>query len=216
MPRFKVERVARGAAIPEYAIALTALVLAVVVGIRGLEAASRNEVRNQADCVSTRPPPPPVTDGSGDVVSGCQLRAVNATTTTVLTPTTPPATGTTQPPPVAEAAWESPLVTGTATAWSAEVLFSLRSDGSPPTPVEGAELRVTITVSGSPQVFFQTCTTDPAGRCAITFDVPFVDATEVTFHIGDGDLTVPFESGYETGPLPGDVVFTAPPPDPPA
>jgi len=67
----------RGAALIEYALALSLFVFVSIGALEMLEDSTREEVANEFDCVSERPPPP-----------SCQLRAVTTTTSTTTTTTT--------------------------------------------------------------------------------------------------------------------------------
>jgi hypothetical protein len=60
----------RGATMVEYALVVALIVSVSATAIQGLTDASEDEVANEMDCVSTRPPPP-----------SCQLRSVATTTT---------------------------------------------------------------------------------------------------------------------------------------
>lgn len=151
---------------------LAAFVVLSLGAVTQLTAASEDEIRNQADCVSFRPPPPE-----------CQIPTVETTTTIGGGPgtTSPP---TSVVPPSADPAFADPRSEATAANWAALVDVSVTSGGS---PVAGVEIRVRVqmTQPSSGQPFFLSCTTDASGTCTIRFDVPTVGATEVTITVED-------------------------------
>jgi Flp pilus assembly pilin Flp len=87
----------RGATLVEYALAVTAICLAITGAANVLTNAGTNELANQANCVQTRPPPPScqiraitTTTGSGPVSTAIPTTSTTAapTTTTTIAPTT--------------------------------------------------------------------------------------------------------------------------------
>jgi hypothetical protein len=173
----------------------------VVVGItagQALTDASEDEVANEMDCVSMRPPPP-----------SCQLRAVSTTTTdpsaTTSSTIPPPTTTTTTPPPPTDMTWTGVASTSGST-WRADATITLSSGGS---PVAGATvtIRVTITEPQIPVTYEISCTTDGSGTCVASFVVPDnlgVTIDEVQFEVIDVDSPQPVVTP------PGDLIFPRP------
>lgn len=214
MPEAEWERGARGrrqrgATIVEYALALTLLVIGVFAGAKFLERSAAREVNNQADCVSMRPPPPPVTDASGEVVSGCQVRAVTTSTSITSAPTTAPAPP--PPPTPADAGFAGTTTSGSfTTSWSATTTVSVTGGG---TPVEDADVVLRIRLNdtaGNPtgSTFFGSCTTGGSGTCDVTFDVPTPGTPSITVEIDR--VTFPPDT-FEPGTTAGPTTIQAPP-----
>ncbi|HEX2563418.1 MAG TPA: hypothetical protein VHK25_05860 [Acidimicrobiales bacterium] len=199
LPRGRGRGRDRGATLPEYALALAALVVASLGAIAALERASSEEVNNQAECVASRPPPPT-----------CQLPPI--VTTTTITPGPPPPP---PPPPPADAVGSfsnpgsayDPAPPGP--NWQAGADFTLSSAG---TPIEGAVVRVRVTGPApfpSSPPFYASCTTNAAGNCRLTFDVPDTGlaAGSVVFRVDD--VNIPNEA-YPMPTYPGDVSIARP------
>jgi hypothetical protein len=197
--RDRARRRQRGATLPEYALALTALVVASLGAIAALERASSEEVNNQAECVASRPPPP-----------GCQLPPI--VTSTTITPGPPP-----PPPPPPPADATGSLNNPTASyvpgppgpEWQARADFTLSSAG---TPIEGALVRVRVTGPApfpSAPPFYTSCTTDASGNCTLSFDVPTsgLATSNVVFRVDD--VNIPNEA-YPMPTYPGDVSIARP------
>ena len=160
----------RGAVLVEYALVLTLLLVGSLGVIELLGEKSDEEVNRQADCISTRPPPP-----------GCQPRSV-----TTLPPTSIPPTSvvTTAPPPE---------VTATATfvngriedqvdgIWDAVIEVLFETDAEPASPYGGATVRarVTIVAPSNPNPFFIDCLTEADGTCELRFTTPAPGITEL-------------------------------------
>jgi hypothetical protein len=189
----------RGATLPEYALALAALVVAALGAIAALERASSEEVNNQAECVASRPPPP-----------GCQLPPIATTTTVNPSPPPPP-----PPPPPADAVGtltnpSSAYVPGPpGPNWQARTDFTLSSAG---TPIQGAVVRVRVTGPAPFPVappLYASCTTGATGSCQIVFDVPStgVGAANVVFRVED--VNIPDEA-YPMPTYPGDITIARP------
>lgn len=177
-PRPKRRPNERGATLPEYALLLAGIVTAAILLLQFLSTKSGDEVGNQADCLESRPPP-----------ASCQIRAVTTTTTvspsTVTSTTVPPSTSSTTSTTIVQssAAW----ATGsweytTSPYWRADGPITITADGQ---PVADALVTVKVTIlepaSGVTQ--FVTCTTDAAGQCTLSYDVPYTDVTAVRFSI---------------------------------
>lgn len=162
----------RGAVLVEYALVLVLLLVGALGTIELLDQKSKQEVNHQADCISTRPPPP-----------GCQPRTVTTLPPPIVPPTSAP---TTTPPPGA---------TGTASflngriedlpggTWDAIVDASFQVDTDPVTPYGGAtvRVRVTITAPANPTPFFIDCMTALDGTCELRFTTPAPGVTELSF-----------------------------------
>lgn len=97
----------RGAALVEYAVVLSVLVIALIPAIDALENTSSAEVNNEFDCVSQRPPP-----------ESCQARALAITTTTAPTTTTTAPAVTTTTAPAATTTTAAPITTTSTTSTS--------------------------------------------------------------------------------------------------
>jgi hypothetical protein len=169
----------------EYALVVALLVVVSVGALQVLSDASGDEVANEMDCVSTRPPPP-----------SCQLRAVSTTTTdpsATTSSTVPPSTSSTTLPPTAMAWTGQSIVDGT--TWRAEADVVLTNEGN---PVAGATvtIRVIVTAPQIPVTYEISCVTDAAGTCAASFTVPEdlgVTITAVRFRVVDVDSPQPVD-----------------------
>lgn len=181
----------------EYALLVVLVVGASAGAIRSLSDASEDEVANEMDCVSTRPPPP-----------SCQVRAVTTTTTdpsATTSSTEPPSTSSTTTLPPTDMGWTGTAVTVGGT-WRADAAISLTNGGE---PVEGATvtIRVVITEPQIPVTYEISCTTDAAGQCTASFTVPTdlgAPVTGVRFSVLDVTSPQPVETP------PGDLQFTKP------
>lgn len=182
----------RGATLVEYALVLALIVVGSIAAINALDSRGREQVVNQAECVSMRPPPP-----------GCQITPI----TTSTTETGPPITGSTMPP--AEPATPRLSVSGEARVWNStspedylwaefDVRLSRRIPddyGAGEDPVPGvvirAEARMRNPASPAhwlPEIAYPSCQTDLSGLCTIRFDVPFDDVRSVRIDILSADL----------------------------
>ncbi|MEJ5254441.1 MAG: hypothetical protein WHS89_03755 [Acidimicrobiales bacterium] len=197
-----------GASAAEYALIFAVLVAGTVGAFEQVSKATRSEVNNQADCVSTRPPPP-----------SCNFRESRPTTTTTAPPpttvpptvtvtssttttTAPPTTTTTVPPAngswaSSSSGWVSPPV------WYGQGIIQLTA-GS--TPVAGAHVIGIVRLLNPPtgQQFAVECVTDAAGRCVLRYDVSYTDVTRIELSV----LSV--ESSYPSGSLPAALEFSKP------
>jgi Flp pilus assembly pilin Flp len=173
--RRPLQRSDGGATLVEYALIVALVVAASSGAIQFLTDQSEAEVATQADCVSTRPPPP-----------SCQPRAVTTappasspstptnptstipadTTTTTESTTTTTTTTTTPPPATTPPSYELSLTTTTGRAgasqnWSAEVspIVTNASNGI----VAGVEVRFSWAAGSNTGQGI--CVTGPDGRC---------------------------------------------------
>jgi hypothetical protein len=161
----------RGAVLVEYALVLGLLLVGSFGTIQVLEQRSDDEVNHQADCISTRPPPP-----------SCQPRTVTTPPPTIV----PPITTTTQPQITAKVTFLNPRTEDLSPPdgrWDAVVDASLQVDGPPPSPFAGAIVRVkaTIVTPANPTPFFIDCVTALDGTCELRFTTPAPGVTELTF-----------------------------------
>jgi len=182
----------------EYALVLALLLVGSLGVIRFLEGEAADEVDEEAECMSMRPPPP-----------GCQPRAVT-TSTSLVGPTTTNSTTTTIVP-VASIAWQdSRSEVVTVDTWDAVTepeVTAPDSDGLSQ-PVQGATVQVEAVVTQPPPEstpFFLTCVTDATGRCELRFTTPFPGVQRVEYR--NPTVTVP---GMDIGPIPTPPGFTAP------
>ncbi|MCC5951971.1 MAG: hypothetical protein JJU45_07730 [Acidimicrobiia bacterium] len=169
-----------GATLVEYAVVLSLIVVVSIPATQALTDRSSQEVANQADCISTRPPPP-----------GCQLPAI---------PPPPDPDDNTDPDdpgsdpvpnpddcdeiddvdecevPSSVPSWAGPVTVQALPddvnpeSWliTAEMLV-VDQDGA---PVEGAQVTVRFryTGSGGSTFYFKDCVTGPSGTCSVSFD----------------------------------------------
>lgn len=185
-------RGARGLALVEYALVLSLLVIASLGVINTLEDDTGDELDNQADCISSRPPPP-----------SCQLEP--------LAPTTVPSgggggddggggSGT----PEQATLGPAPTVTTSpgVTDYDVEAVLTVTDDAGDPIAGEVISIRVEVTQSLLPSrvgsFFFVDCVTDDAGVCTASFDSRWPDVTEVSFDVISIGIDTPYEfTGYE-------------------
>lgn len=187
----------RGATVIEYALVFALVMITAIGAVQFLEDRSRDEVDNQAECVSMRPPP-----------ASCLLTAI--TTTTTLVP--PSITVTTVPPPPPASPIVRPVGLARASVdpetprW-VELDISVNVEQAPDlgggeAPVPGAIVRGRVRLVDPldpavflPDEFFVNCTTGAGGQCTLRFDVPFTDVTrlqlEVTGVDADAEPTFP-------------------------
>ena len=185
----------RGATMVEYALVLVLLVGGSVVAIRTLEAASEDEVANEASCVETRPPP-----------AACQIPAV--TTSTTLPPDPSSTTTTVALPPPLQLAFVNSSATadaGTPAGWYTQLELEVSDTGG---PVEGSSVRIgfQVIVPAGSQPFYSNCLTGSDGQCTVRFDPPVTTAQTVRVEVYD--IIGPGERVPET--LPAPVTVTAP------
>lgn len=180
----------RGATLVEYALVLALIVVGSIAAINALDSRGREQVVNQAECVSMRPPPP-----------GCQITPI----TTSTTETGPPITGSTMPP--AEPA--TPRLTSSGAArvsqvdeiprWAefdVELGREIPIDyGGGEEPLVGVAVRAEARMvdPSSPahyltEIFYPFCVTDDSGRCAIRFEVPFDDVNKIRIDVKQVDF----------------------------
>jgi Flp pilus assembly pilin Flp len=178
-----------GATLVEYALIVALVAVGSIAAINFLQTASSDEVANQADCVSTRPPP-----------ASCQAAPIITTTTASTVPTTattaPPTTPTTAATTTSTVPPNTSTWTGVATSidadfWYAEATLDVRTAGS--SPVEGAVVRVRwrLTNPVYPDQFTTECTTTAAGTCTVRFDVPYAGVLQIEARVLTIDSTPP-------------------------
>lgn len=182
----------------EYALVLTLLLLGSAGAIRFLEDEAAQEVDDEAECMSMRPPPP-----------GCQPQAVT-TSTTVSGPTTTNPTTTTVLP-MASLTWEDsrsePIDADLWDAVTEPEVTAPDGDGLNQ-PVLGATVRVEAVVTQPPPEstpFFLSCVTDETGRCELRFTTPYPGIQRI--ELRNAEVTAP---GMEVGALPTPPAFTRP------
>lgn len=182
----------------EYALVLALLLLGSVGAIRFLEGEMAQEVDDEAECMSMRPPPP-----------GCQPQPVT-TSTTVSGPTTTNPTTTTVVP-TASLTWENsrsePVGPDLWDAVTEPEVTAPDGDGLRQ-PVLGATVRVEAVVTQPPPEstpFFLSCVTDETGRCELCFSTPYPGIQRV--ELRNPEVTVP---GMDVGPLPTPPAFMRP------
>ena len=160
----------RGATLVEYALVFSLVAVVAIGAVQFLQDESDQEVNNQADCVSSRPPP-----------SGCNYAPVPSEVSHPDPAYTPPPTP--APPPVA-----SPRATLGGMAiispnpWtvSGPVHVETQPLGDPlppPTPNQGVKVRASVVMyyADDSQVlggFGTECVTNGAGDCNLEFTVP--------------------------------------------
>jgi Flp pilus assembly pilin Flp len=177
-----------GATLVEYALGIALIVVIAIPAVSWLSNNADKETDNQAECISTRPPPascqvraavPPAPGGGGGEEGGeggeaadpCEDADGGAIPGCV--PEEPP------PPPLPiGASWAGSAGTTGSLRWVDVDISLLRSDS---TPVEGAQvvLRFEITEPSDLGSFFADCTTNASGECTVRFDSPYNDVQEV-------------------------------------
>lgn len=183
-------RAERGATLVEYVLIVAAVVGLGLLAIRFLTSEGSAEVASQADCVSTRPPPPscirPVLTTTTTVVAPSTSTTEAPTTTTTAPPTT---TTTTTAPSSTTTAAPTTSTTAPARQWGGDASFDNNVERVYPSGPNGqwyfrvdinlndargyndsnvvVEVRYTITdpVNGGTGVV--TCTTDNRGDCTL-------------------------------------------------
>lgn len=174
-------RSSSGATLVEYAFVLSLLAIAIIPVLGMMEDTSRDEVANEFDCVSERPPP-----------TTCQQRALAVTTTSASptsTTSTPATTSSTSTSTTTVATTSTTATTAPSGSTSATWTFTYRGnyDGyeyvyaifyvrdSSGNPVPGRSVDVSARVTSGDQVSSGRCTTgsgDQAGRCAGIYGIP--------------------------------------------
>ncbi|MCU0311184.1 MAG: carboxypeptidase-like regulatory domain-containing protein [Acidimicrobiales bacterium] len=159
-----------GATLVEYALG-AALILVVGIGaFNFLSSEATQQANTQAECISSRPPPPgcvrtPVPAPVGPTTTGV------APTTTLTPPSTdPPASTTTTAPPPTSTVVGGPAVSQIIVGdplgrWEISAPITVTDPGGQ--PVAGAVVEGRIELGRQP--FVVGCTTDAAGTCNITF-----------------------------------------------
>ncbi len=191
-----IRRVAgqRGAALVEYALAVSLLVVASIGAVQFLEDETAAEVDNQADCLSTRPPP-----------TTCQAEPLVAAGGNNQASSGPGGGGGT--PASSPAAIGSTVTVATAPAgarYDIVVGVDLFEDPAETVPLEGVVMtaQVTITQSSVPsrigQFFYVDCVTDAAGHCDFDFDSRFDDVDQVSFDVVAAGIDTAYDFGDYT------------------
>jgi hypothetical protein len=200
-----------GATLVEYALITSLLVVVSIGAIDYLTDESTEETQQQADCISTRPPP-----------VSCQIPTAAVTTTAPPPGSPPPPPPTPPPPPIpppppsgATAGTPPPPAPGPApgswTITSPEI--TVMSGDDPPFPLSGAVIEFTVEIEdplnpGSWSVVATgTCTTDASGSCASD---PFeILAGNYTPPIVSARITVSdIQSTPAVASLPAPVIYT--------
>jgi hypothetical protein len=165
----RLGRGARGATLVEYALGTALLLVAGLVSFNYLSDVASDEASNQADCISSRPPPPSCVRQPVPAPTTSTPAGPDPTTTTVSpTPTDPPpTTTTTAPPPKATVAGGSASISvNTNGSW--RVSAPVTVFGPESTPVAGAVVTARVVIGRQPVLV--RCTTDAAGSCALVQD----------------------------------------------
>lgn len=183
----------RGAALLEYALIMSLIVVATIGATNFLEDETGREVDNQADCISTRPPPPscqaaPLSSAGGGGGSGGSGGGSGGGSPVVETATLGPSQPVTATP------------AGTRFAVIASVdLFDSSGD---PLPDVVMTAKISVTVSSVPsrvgQFSYYDCVTNGAGRCTFSFDSEHPDVDQITFDV----ISAGVDTSYEFGDYP--------------
>jgi hypothetical protein len=173
----------------EYALALALLVVACIGSLQYLEDETGEEVDNQAECISTRPPPPscqipaaaPAPDPSnpsgvsGDPGSGSPATAVANISTPVVGPQAPTPSGT----------------------YDIDVTVNLTDDTAAPIQGQIVTAQVVVTQATSAtrvgDFFYVDCTTADDGSCTFSFDSRWGTVDEVRFEIKSIGIDTPYQ-----------------------
>jgi Flp pilus assembly pilin Flp len=152
-----------GAALVEYALIVALIVVPTIGAASYLTTQAKTQTVNQANCISTRPPP-----------ASCQIRAITTTTSTVpastTTTTAPPPTSSTTAPPAGTAAWN--VAASTFNSGTRVITLNLTVKANPGnTPVAGAIVIFRMTITPGGQSFAASCTSDASGVCVATWPV---------------------------------------------
>ncbi|WP_436794039.1 hypothetical protein [Actinospongicola halichondriae] len=171
--RNRRDRRDRGVALVEYALVLAILVVGSLGAIQTLEGNAAAEVDNQANCLSTRPPP-----------SSCARAPLQPTTTTMVgqpTTTTPPA------PTADVTAFSAETYTPDGDAYSIHLELVVRDDMDVALTGETVTIQWTITAASPSnrvgQFFYASCTVDGSGLCVIDFSTVYPEITEISAQV---------------------------------
>lgn len=186
----RVPRGSRGATGVEYALVLSLFVLALIPAAALIERNADDEVDQQADCISTRPPPssciptPLIADGgpSGGAGSGPGGGGgVPGSADATVTKSTPPYVATPDGP-----------------RFDVQAGIILRDDDGDPIPNTVVTAKVTYLDAAPPRVgkfFYVNCTTDSAGQCIFDFSSGFPDVEQLRFDV----VTAGIDTTYDFG-----------------
>lgn len=190
-PRRRVER---GVALVEYALVLALFVGASAGAIRYLEDRTGDEVDNQAECISQRPPP-----------TTCQIPAATPSGDPV-NPGGPGDPGGGGPPSSSVADISAPSVsagppgTPAGTTYDIEVTYAITDDSVPtPEPITGEIVTAQVVVTQSSaahrigEFFYVECVTDSSGTCTFEFDSRWGDVDEITIRIVAVGIDTPYD-----------------------
>lgn len=175
----------RGATLVEYALVLALLVVGSMGVINLLQASAENEVNNQADCVSMRPPPPEC--GYSPIPAAISYADPGVTPPTMAPPED-------DPPPVLLIDAGRKEYSGP--NWTVILPVKLRTgvEQEPPTDeppgIPGIQIVAKVEL-GDPYVpgaylpdpWFADCVTLDEGKCDLTFMVPYTDVNRVRMTI---------------------------------
>lgn len=197
----RVRRGDRGATVVEYALVLALFVVASIAAAQFVEDETGKEVDNQANCLSTRPPP-----------TSCQLAAIDPVGGGAAGNGGPNGGGgvpTTETAVVLPAG--APQTTSNGPLFDAEVGFTLTDTSGQPIPDEVMTARVTVTpppinpASRAGEFFYVDCVTDNDGSCTFEFNSRFSDVQEVSVDV----ISAGIDTNYDFGTL-GAVVVGRP------
>jgi Flp pilus assembly pilin Flp len=181
----------RGATFVEYALVFSLVAVVSIGAVQFLTDRSEDEIANQADCVSSRPPP-----------SSCAYAPIPSDVSVPDPGFNPP---TSAPPNAAEiptfTIGVSSDTPAPALTWALDMPVSLvrQVSADPPVPdepIQGvrirAEIRMEDPLNPSNDIAFvgnTDCVTDAAGECTLHFDVPFDDVDVARMRIIGIDTT---------------------------
>jgi len=153
-----------GATLVEYVLGASLIIVFALGGIGFLSSRATAQASSQANCISTRPPPPscvrtPVPATVAPTTTGV------GPTTTLTPPSTDPSTTTTAPPQSTVAAGSVTIIGAANAPWSISLPMTVLDAGGQ--PLAGAVITGRVLLGRQP--FNVGCTTDVTGTCNVTF-----------------------------------------------
>jgi hypothetical protein len=154
-----------GVSLVEYALGIALIIVASLGAFQYLSNQASRQSQQQADCISTRPPPPSCVRTPVPATTTSTTIDPASTTTTLTPPSTDPPPTTTEPPRATVTPGAGVATRNPDNSWRIDAPITVTDPASAPVP--GAVVTARVLLGTQP--FVVQCTTDAAGTCTLTF-----------------------------------------------